>query len=127
MGEAMTASVGYRRIYADPEAGEGRRVLVDRVWPRGIRRDAGRFDEWLPDIAPSTELRKWYGHDPSRFDEFRKRYLEELDRPDRAPARRRLRDLAGSGNVMLVTATRDIEHSQAAVLAAWLNANGRSE
>lgn len=120
----MTAPVGYRRIYDEPEPGEGRRVLVDRVWPRGIRRDAGRFDEWLPDIAPSTELRKWYGHDPSRFAEFRNRYLEELAEPDREAARRRLRELARGGNVMLVTATRDVEHSQAAVLAAWLNANG---
>jgi uncharacterized protein YeaO (DUF488 family) len=118
----MTASVGYRRIYDDPRPGEGRRVLVDRVWPRGIRRDAGRFDEWLPGIAPSTELRRWYGHDPGRFAEFRKRYLAELAEPARAAARRRLRDLARGGNVVLVTATRDVEHSQAAVLAGWLNA-----
>jgi uncharacterized protein YeaO (DUF488 family) len=120
----MTFSVAYRRIYDEPRPGEGRRVLVDRVWPRGIRRDAGRFDEWLPDIAPSAQLRRWYGHDPDRFAEFRDRYQAELDGPARAPARQRLRDLARDGNVMLVTATRDVEHSQAAVLAAWLNTRG---
>jgi uncharacterized protein YeaO (DUF488 family) len=123
----MTFSVAYRRIYDEPRPGEGRRVLVDRVWPRGIRRDAGRFDEWLPDIAPSAQLRRWYGHDPSRFAEFRDRYQAELDEPDRAPARQRLRELASGGNVTLVTATRDVEHSQAAVLAAWLNAGGRAD
>jgi uncharacterized protein YeaO (DUF488 family) len=117
----MTRTITYRRIYDDPEPGDGRRVLVDRVWPRGLRRDAGRFDEWLPEIAPSTELRKWYGHDPSRFDEFRRRYLGELADPARASGKRRLRELAHEGRLTLLTAARDLEHSQAAVLAEWLN------
>jgi len=121
----MTTSVTMRRIYDDPDPGEGRRVLVDRVWPRGIRKDADRFDEWLPDIAPSTQLRQWYGHDPSRFDEFRHRYLGELESPARADARQRLRALARRGHMTLLTATRDLDHSQAAVLTEWLNTSTR--
>ncbi|HEY7223445.1 MAG TPA: DUF488 family protein [Micromonosporaceae bacterium] len=121
----MDRTVAYRRIYDEPEAEDGRRVLVDRVWPRGIRRDAGRFDEWLPEIAPSTDLRKWFGHDPARFDEFRRRFLDELDDPARANAKQRLRDLAHDGHLTLLTAARDLEHSQAAVLAEWLRHHAR--
>jgi uncharacterized protein YeaO (DUF488 family) len=116
----VTAAVEYRRIYEEPHTGEGRRVLVDRVWPRGIRRDAGRFDEWLPEVAPSTTLRQWYAHDPERFDEFRQRYLRELEDPGRAEAAAHLRGLAGHGKLTLLTAARDVDHSQAAVLADWL-------
>jgi uncharacterized protein YeaO (DUF488 family) len=116
----VTAAVAYRRIYDEPRSPEGQRVLVDRVWPRGIRRDEGRFDEWLPEIAPSSELRRWYGHDPGRFEEFRRRYLSELDEPGRAEAASHLRDLTVHGGLTLLTATRDAEHSQAAVLAEWL-------
>lgn len=117
----MNRTVTYRRIYDQPQAGDGRRVLVDRVWPRGIRRDSGQLDEWLPEIAPSTELRKWYGHDPTRFAEFRRRFLAELDDPARASAKRRLRELAHAGPLTLLTAARDLTHSQAAVLAEWLS------
>lgn len=99
---------------------------MDRVWPRGIRKDADRFDEWLPGIAPSNELRKWYGHDPARFDEFRRRFLAELDDPAHADAKRRLRELARDGHLTLLTSARDAEHSQAAVLADWLRHGGRS-
>ncbi len=116
-----TRSVTYRRIYDDPEPGDGHRVLVDRVWPRGVRRDEAAFDEWLPAIAPSTELRKWYGHDPERFAEFRSRFLDELKDPERADAKQHLRELAHGGHLTLLTAARDLEHSQAAVLAEWLS------
>ena len=106
-------TVQLRRIYDDVADGDGTRVLVDRVWPRGLRRDDTRYDEWLKDVAPSTELRKWYGHDPDRFDEFRRRYREELRGSD---ALERLRRLAGDGTLTLLTATKDPEGSQAAVL-----------
>ncbi len=127
----MAGQVSVRRIYDEPRPDDGRRVLVDRVWPRGVRRDAGRFDEWLPEIAPSPELRKWYGHDVERFEEFRRRFLDELEDPARADAKSHLRELAHDGHLTLLTAARDVEHSQAAVLAAWLNrapksARGRS-
>ena len=118
----MRASVRYRRIYDEPSPDDGTRVLVDRVWPRGLRRDEARLDEWLRDVAPSTELRRWYGHDPARFAEFRRRYLAELREPERAEAARKLRELAAAGPLTLLTATRDATRSQAAVLTEWLGA-----
>lgn len=118
----MSGNVRVRRIYEDASPRDGTRVLVDRVWPRGMSKQSARVDEWLKDVAPSTELRKWYGHDPERFAEFRRRYVEELGDPERSAAVERLRDLTRRGPVTLLTATRDVEHSQAAVLAQRLGA-----
>ncbi|AUS81027.1 DUF488 domain-containing protein [Actinoalloteichus sp. AHMU CJ021] len=112
--------IGYRRVYEEPRFRDGVRVLVDRVWPRGMRREDAHLDEWLRAVAPSTELRHWYGHDPDRFPEFRRRYLRELREPGRRDAAGHLQDLARSAPVTLLTASRDLDHSQAAVLAAWL-------
>jgi uncharacterized protein YeaO (DUF488 family) len=106
-----------RRVYEAPAADDGARVLVDRVWPRGLRKDAARLDDWAKDVAPSTELRKWYGHDPAKFDEFRRRYLAELTGPGPVQALARLRALAQAGPVTLLTATKELDISQAAVLA----------
>lgn len=117
----MVKHIGYRRVYDEPAPADGKRVLVDRVWPRGLRREDAHLDEWMREIAPSTELRRWYGHDPARFDEFRRRYLAELRDPDRRAAARRLRERAENGDLVLLTATRDLDHSQAAVLARWLS------
>jgi len=119
--EGMKYEIGLRRIYDEPSSGDGQRVLVDRIWPRGIRKEEAHVEEWLRDVAPSTELRKWFGHDPDRFTEFRRRYLAELRAPERKQALRHLRDLAGGNRVTLLTASRDLEHSQAAVLADLLN------
>jgi uncharacterized protein YeaO (DUF488 family) len=112
--------VAYRRIYEPAHPDDGTRVLVDRVWPRGLRREDALLDVWLRDVAPSTDLRLWYGHDPARFDEFRRRYLDELACPERAEAVQELHDFAARGRVTLLTASRDLRHSQAAVLAEWL-------
>jgi uncharacterized protein YeaO (DUF488 family) len=109
--------VRLRRVYDEPAAEDGTRVLVDRVWPRGLRKDQARVDEWSKQVAPSTELRKWYGHDPERFEEFTRRYRSELEEPERAEALAGLRKLARERTVTLVTATKAIEISQAAVLA----------
>lgn len=109
-----------RRIYDKATQADGRRVLVDRVWPRGVRKDEAALDEWARDVAPSTELRRWYGHDPDRFVEFRRRYVAELDEPERGAALEHLRELARQGPLTLLTATRDLDHSQAAVLAQRL-------
>jgi uncharacterized protein YeaO (DUF488 family) len=114
-------TVRLRRVYDEPAPDDGTRVLVDRVWPRGLRKESARVDQWAKDVAPSTELRRWYGHDPARFTEFRRRYLDELGEPERRAALDRLRDLASRGPVTVLTATRDIEHSQAAVLAERLS------
>ena len=117
----MPPEVIVRRVYDDLPPGRETRVLVDRVWPRGVRKDALRLDEWARDVAPSTELRKWYGHDPEKFPEFRRRYLAELTQPEPRGALGRLRELAAEGPVVLLTATRDTAHSQAEVLAEILS------
>jgi uncharacterized protein YeaO (DUF488 family) len=111
-----------RRVYEAPSPQDGARVLVDRIWPRGLRKDAARLDEWAKDVAPSTELRTWYHHDPARFDLFRRRYLDELAQPGPQAGVVRLRALAQDRPVTLLTATTNLELSQAAVLAGLLRA-----
>lgn len=116
----MDNDIRVRRVYEEPSPEDGARVLVDRVWPRGLRKDAARLDEWAKDVAPSTELRTWYHHDPAKFDEFRQRYTAELEQPGPREALSRLRTLAGDKPVTLLTATKDLDLSQAAVLAGLL-------
>jgi uncharacterized protein YeaO (DUF488 family) len=120
----MARQIFLHRVYDDPSSDGGLRVLVDRVWPRGLTKDAAHLDEWIKDVAPSTPLRRWYGHRPERFTEFRRRYLAELADPQPAAAMNRLRELARTRRVTLLTATRDIAHSQAAVLAEQLRDTG---
>jgi uncharacterized protein YeaO (DUF488 family) len=112
--------VHVRRVYEQPEPDDGARVLVDRVWPRGLTKDKAALNEWCKDVAPSTELRKWYGHDPERFAEFARRYQAELADTDQSEALGHLRDLANHGPLTLVTATKAVDISQAAVLADLL-------
>jgi uncharacterized protein YeaO (DUF488 family) len=110
--------VRLKRAYDAPAPEDGYRVLVDRLWPRGVSRDRARLDDWQKDLAPSAELRQWFGHDPSRFEEFRRRYVEELrrERPRLTAIRRRARH----GTVTLVYSARDSEHNDAVVLAEVL-------
>ena len=112
--------VRLRRVYDQPEPADGRRVLVDRLWPRGLSKSRAALDDWLQAVAPSDELRRWYGHQPDRFGDFRQRYQTELRGPAGSAAFARLQELARSGPVTLLTATRDLGHSQAAVLAELL-------
>ncbi|MEU5089313.1 DUF488 family protein [Streptomyces sp. NPDC021356] len=121
----MAGQISYRRIYEDVSPRDGKRVLVDRLWPRGVSKEDAHLDEWLRDVAPSTDLRRWYHHDADRFAEFRRRYVSELGDPDHQPAVERLRELAARDDVTLLTATKDVDHSEAAVLADWLNHAGR--
>jgi len=109
-----------RRVYDAPSPADGARVLVDRIWPRGLRKDAADLTEWAKDAAPSTELRQWYGHDPEKFSEFRRRYLDELSGRVQQAELGKLRALAATGPVTLLTATREVDISQAAVLAQVL-------
>ncbi len=103
-----------KRIYEAPNPDDGTRVLVDRVWPRGVARATAALDDWLPDAGPSTELRKWFGHDPERWDEFRERYRAELaDSPHVAE----LAAIADAQPLTLLYSARDTEHNQAIVLA----------
>jgi uncharacterized protein YeaO (DUF488 family) len=108
--------VELRRVYEDIPRGKATRVLVDRLWPRGIATAAAPFDEWVKEVAPTTELRRWYGHDPAKFDTFADRYRKELGSPPASDALTRLGAMAMDGGLVLVTATRDVEHSAAEVL-----------
>ena len=112
--------VRLRRIYDDPAEDDGIRVLVDRRWPRGVSKARAALDEWCTEVAPSDALRKWYGHAPDKFHEFGCRYRKELEDPERAAALRYLRLMTVHGPLTLLTATRQIEISQAAVLADML-------
>lgn len=103
-----------KRIYDPATPDDGYRVLIDGIWPRGISRDQAAIDEWARELAPSAELRRWYGHDPRRFEEFARRYRGELDA--RRARLTELRRRGRSGAVTLVFAARDAEHSNATVL-----------
>jgi uncharacterized protein YeaO (DUF488 family) len=107
-----------KRVYEPAMSSDGYRVLIDRLWPRGVSRDQARLDEWDRKLPPSTQLRRWFGHEPSRFDEFRRRYIEELrsQRPRLMELRRRAR----SGTLTLVYSAHDTEHNDAVVLAEVL-------
>ncbi len=117
-----TPQVQARRIYEASSPQDGRRILVDRLWPRGVSKQAARIDEWLKTVAPSAELRRWYGHDLAKFDEFKARYAAELGDADHQQAWQHLVQESATGTITLLTATKDLEHSEAAVLAEWLTA-----
>lgn len=109
-----------KRAYEPPAAGDGIRVLVDRLWPRGVAREAAHIDHWLKDVAPSAPLRKWFGHDPARWTEFRARYRAELKA--NAEAMAALRNLADKATKLtLVFAARDETHNNAVVLKELLD------
>lgn len=118
----MSARAGVRvkRVYEEPDPTDGLRILVDRLWPRGVGKQDLPHDAWLKDAAPSSELRTWYGHRPERFEEFARRYRKELRSGAPAAALEQLRQKAGSQTVTLLTATRDMDRSGAAVLAEML-------
>ena len=119
-----------KRAYDAPEPSDGFRVLVERLWPRGVSKDEAALDLWLKDVAPSPELRKWFGHEPAKWNEFRRRYFEELK--GRPEAVELLRKKASQGKVTLVYGSRDQEHNAAMALKEFLEgkkgrrANGRA-
>ncbi len=108
--------VKIKRIYDDPEPGDGYRVLVDRLWPRGVRRDDAEIADWLRDLAPSDELRVYFGHDPAKWDEFRQRYARELEAPARQELLRELAARAKARTVTLLYAARDTASNNAVVV-----------
>src|SRR5690242_14871711 len=110
-------SVRLKRAYEPAAAGDGRRVLVDRVWPRGRTKIELELHSWERDLGPSTELRKWFGHDPARWHEFQVRYHRELAHPDKAKTLDELAAAARKGTLTLVYGARDQEHNQAQVIA----------
>ncbi len=119
--EGVRVSVRLRRAYEAPGPEDGYRVLVDRVWPRGRSREALRVDAWERELGPSTELRRWFGHDPARWDEFRTRYRAELADPARGATLDALADRARRGTLTLVYGARDEAHNQARVIIEELD------
>ena len=109
--------IAIKRIYEEPTASDGYRVLVDRLWPRGMTKERAALDLWLKDVAPSTELREWFGHDPAKWTEFQTRYRAELKRN---PAFDELKKLAHQGNITLIYAARAQVHNEAVVLQQLL-------
>ncbi|MDX9740121.1 MAG: DUF488 domain-containing protein [Gammaproteobacteria bacterium] len=106
-------SISLKRVYEKPARDDGMRILVDRIWPRGMKKEEAKIDLWLKDIAPSTELRKWFGHDPERWSGFQARYRAELEGSE---ALAELRKLSRKGKVTLVYGARDEKHNNALVL-----------
>lgn len=107
-----------KRAYEEPSNQDGCRVLVDRLWPRGVSKEGAKIDLWLKGIAPSDELRKWFGHDPSKWEEFKKRYFAELN--ERAESVEELREKAGNGRLTLVFGARDEVRNNAVALKEYL-------
>jgi uncharacterized protein YeaO (DUF488 family) len=110
----MSTGIAIKRVYDAPEKADGFRVLVDRVWPRGVSKKKAAVDLWVKEIAPSTQLRKWFGHKPERWDEFRKRYRDELK--GKRDLLDQLRTHAAKGRLTLVYSAKDEAHNQAVVL-----------
>jgi uncharacterized protein YeaO (DUF488 family) len=114
----MAAAVRIKRIYEPASPEDGARLLVDRVWPRGITKEAAALTMWIKEVAPSTALRKWFGHDPARWPEFHRRYLDEL--AANTPAVDRIRDYIEAGRTTLLCAAHDPAHNNAVALADYL-------
>ncbi|HET7588496.1 MAG TPA: DUF488 domain-containing protein [Gammaproteobacteria bacterium] len=111
-------AIKVRRIYGDKTGHDGIRILVDRIWPRGVSKDEAQLDHWIKDVAPSSALRKWFGHDPDKWDEFKRRYFKELDAAPDAVAE--LRDAIGKRSATLLFAAKDEAHNNAVALKAYL-------
>ena len=111
-----------KRAYDDPAESDGRRILVDRMWPRGVKKADAAIDHWAKEAAPSTELRKWYGHDPERWNEFRRRYFAELD--DNPEAVAELLEAIGGGPATLVFSSKEERYNNAVALKEYLESRG---
>lgn len=112
-----------KRAYVESSSADGTRVLVDRLWPRGVSKERAALDLWLKTIAPSTELRKWFNHDPAKWEEFCQRYTQELE--DNPEAVKRLLELADTGRITLIYGARDEAHNEAVMLKEYLEAGRR--
>jgi uncharacterized protein YeaO (DUF488 family) len=117
-----TAMIKLKRVYEPPSRSDGARVLVERLWPRGLKKERAAVDLWLKDVAPSTELRKWFGHDPAKWEAFQRRYREELRQ--KKDAIQLLKEKGKKGTVTLVYAARDEEHNGALALKRFLEGRG---
>lgn len=116
-----STTIKLKRAYEEPQRSDGQRVLVDRIWPRGVSKDTAQIDLWLKDIAPSKELRQWFGHKPERWAEFKKRYFSELN--NNQEALKELKELLGKPPVTFVFSARDEKHNNAVALKEYLQAH----
>jgi uncharacterized protein YeaO (DUF488 family) len=121
--ETSVATIKIKRVYEQPAKEDGTRILVDRLWPRGLSKERASVDLWLKDVAPSTELRKWFGHEPEKWAEFQKRYRDELRKNGEQMLL--LKKAAAKGVTTLVYGAKDEEHNEAVVLQAILNSKAR--
>jgi len=110
--------VRIKRIYDSASRGDGKRILIDRLWPRGMKKEEAKIDEWVKDIAPSDQLRKWFSHDPSKYPEFKKRYIKELEK--KSDLVQRIKNEAKRDTVTLLFSAKDVEHNNATVLKELL-------
>lgn len=115
----MKSAVQMKRVYETPDKDDGTRILIDRLWPRGLTKEKAKVDLWLKDIAPSTELRKWFGHDPDKWEEFQKRYSKEIK--ENKDTWKELQNKVKEGKVTLVYSAKDEEHNDARVLLKLLS------
>ncbi len=106
-----------KRAYEKKSAADGKRIYVDRLWPRGLTKEDFPYDEWLKELSPSAELRTWFGHEPDKFQEFRKRYIQELADAEKQTLLEHIAKMAAKGPVTLVYSAKDTEHNNAVVLA----------
>jgi uncharacterized protein YeaO (DUF488 family) len=109
--------VGIKRIYDKREIADGKRILVDGLWPRGVKKSTSNVDLWMKEVAPSAELRKWFAHDPNKWEEFKKRYMEELEKNEHV---KRLIEMAKNEDITLIYSASDTEHNNAVVLAEYI-------
>ncbi len=109
-----------KRVYEEPEGADGERILVDRIWPRGISKDKARLSGWRKELAPSNDLRKWFGHDPERWEKFKERYRAELEEAGKMEEVREISDTAEQGNVTLIFGAKDTEYNNARALEAFI-------
>lgn len=109
-----------KRVYEEPEEVDGERILVDRIWPRGLSKERARLSDWRKELAPSNDLRKWFGHDPERWEEFKERYRAELEEAGNVEEVREISDMAEEGNVTLVFGAKDTVHSNARALESFI-------
>ncbi len=116
--QAHAMNIELKRVYEQPGAGDGKRILVERLWPRGLTKEKAQVDLWMKDVAPSTTLRKWFDHDPRKWTEFKERYRAELRENDAQVAR--LKDEIGTGKTTFVYGSRDETHNAAIVLLDFL-------
>jgi uncharacterized protein YeaO (DUF488 family) len=123
MQKETAMSVKLKRAYEPAESTDGFRILVDRLWPRGVSKKSARIDLWLKEIAPSTQLRKWFGHDPSKWGEFRKRYFRELEENSEVVAQ--LLEHVGHGTVTLVYGAKDQDHNDAVAIREYFKSHKR--